>query len=77
MVQSNNPYAAAKILGWPRPHDLKFPKRRDKVLMSMDQFPFSEFSKKTLEECQKWWDENYQRNTEKMNQLLQIQNQNK
>jgi hypothetical protein len=33
--------------------------------MSINQFQLTEFSLKTLEECQKWRDENYERNTKK------------
>ena len=39
--------------------------------MRIDLFPLSEFSKKNLEDCQKWRDENYERNTKKMNPPLQ------
>jgi len=41
--------------------------------MSINQFQFTEFSKKVLEDCQKWRDENYERNTKKVNTPLQSQ----
>jgi hypothetical protein len=37
--------------------------------MIMDQFSFTKFSKKMLEECQKLRDENYERNTKKANHV--------
>jgi hypothetical protein len=45
--------------------------------MSMDLLPFTEFSEKTLVACQKWRDENYERNTEKKNRHMQNQAHNK
>ena len=40
---------------------------RSDYVMSMDLLPLTEFSKKNLEDCQKWRDENYERNTKKVN----------
>ncbi|VVB62796.1 Uncharacterised protein [uncultured archaeon] len=45
--------------------------------MRMDLLPLTEFSKKNLEDCQKWRDENYERNTKKMNRPMQSQAHNK
>jgi hypothetical protein len=45
--------------------------------MSKDPFPFSEFAKRTLEECQIWRDENYERNSQKMNHSLHSQDPDK
>jgi hypothetical protein len=45
--------------------------------MRMDQLPFTEFTEKTLEDCQKWRDENYERNTKIMNRHMQSQARNK
>ena len=45
--------------------------------MRMDQLPYTEFSDKTLENCQKWRDENYERNTKIMNRNIQSQAHNK
>ena len=47
------------------------------MLMSINQFQLTEFSIKVLEECQKWRDENYERNTQKMNRFLQSQDHDK
>ena len=41
--------------------------------MRMDLFPLTEFSKKNLEDCQKWRDENYERNTKRMNRHIRSQ----
>jgi hypothetical protein len=45
--------------------------------MRMDLFPLTELSKKNLEDCQKWRDENYERNTKKVNRSMQSQAHNK
>jgi len=45
--------------------------------MSMDLLPFTEFSEKTLVACQKWRDENYERNTEKRIDTCRIKHINK
>jgi hypothetical protein len=45
--------------------------------MKMDVFPFTGFSDKMLADCQKWRDENYERNTKKMNRPMQNQVQDK
>jgi hypothetical protein len=42
----------------------------------MDPFPFTEYSRKTLAECKKWRDENYERNTKKVKSPSQNQAQN-
>jgi hypothetical protein len=46
--------------------------RRDKMglgAVRINQFHYTESSEKVLEECQKWRDENYERNTKKVNPL--------
>jgi hypothetical protein len=45
--------------------------------MRTDVFQFTEFSKKMLEDCQKWRDENYERNIKKMNRSMQSRVHNK
>ena len=40
--------------------------------MRMDLFPLTEFSKKNLEDCQKWRDENYERNTKRMSRHIEV-----
>lgn len=45
--------------------------------MRIDQLPYTEFSDKTLENCQKWRDENYERNMKRMNRDIQSQVHNK
>ena len=41
--------------------------------MRMDLFPLTEFSKKNLEDCQKWRDENYERNTKRLSRHIRSQ----